>query len=65
MVGCGNSSKNIYLILLLPNYSYIGLSEMMYKEEYCNIVNIDISDVVIEKMNSTCNENFPKMKCKK
>ena len=36
----------------------------MYKEEYNNIVNIDISDIVIEKMNSTCNENFPKMKCK-
>ncbi len=36
---------------------------MMYKEENTNIVNIDISDVVIEKMNSMCNENFPKMKC--
>jgi hypothetical protein len=34
MVGCGNAK----------------ISEQMYDEGYTNIINIDISDVVVEKM---------------
>lgn len=40
------------------------MSELMYKEAYENIVNIDISDVCIDKMKKQCEEEFPKMTCK-
>lgn len=45
VVGCGNSR----------------MSEEMYKDKFENIVNIDISDVVVERMNTlnTCKN----MKC--
>lgn len=36
----------------------------MYKNNFKNIINIDISDVVIQKMNDLYKENFPEMKCK-
>ena len=41
------------------------MSEMMYKDEYKNIINIDISDVVIEKMKAIYYESsYEGMKCK-
>jgi ubiquinone/menaquinone biosynthesis C-methylase UbiE len=45
MVGCGNSK----------------LSEQMYESNYQNIVNIDISEVIINKMKEQCKETCPKM----
>jgi hypothetical protein len=55
MVGCGNSSK-IFV-------NKIELSEGLYKAGYENITNIDISDVVIKKMNDLYENIFQKMKC--
>ena len=46
MVGCGNSK----------------LSEQMYKDGYTDIVNIDISDVVISKMTEIYSTSCPLMK---
>ena len=43
MVGCGNSSN---LILI----SYLELSEEMHEDGYKNISNMDISEVVVTKM---------------
>jgi hypothetical protein len=45
MVGCGNSK----------------LSEEMYEDGYTDILNIDISDVVIEKMKEHYQEKCPLM----
>jgi hypothetical protein len=36
----------------------------MYKDNYKNIVNIDISDNIIEKMKNTYQDNFENMMCK-
>jgi 2-polyprenyl-3-methyl-5-hydroxy-6-metoxy-1,4-benzoquinol methylase len=47
MVGCGNSR----------------MSEHMYKDNFKNITNIDISNVVVDKMKNSYNENFEKMIC--
>jgi hypothetical protein len=40
------------------------MAELMYKDNYRDITNIDISDVVIEKMNNLYQEKFENMKCK-
>lgn len=45
MVGCGNSSK-----ILSHNNITIGLSQEMYKDGYHHITNMDISQVVVDKM---------------
>lgn len=43
--------------------NYKELSEQMYKDNYKQITNIDISDVVINKMNDLYKVDFPEMKC--
>jgi hypothetical protein len=40
------------------------MSELMYHENFVNITNIDISDVVIEKMKELYKDNCGKMQCK-
>lgn len=55
MIGCGNSRKGVY---------YSEMSEHMYKEGFEDMLNIDISDVVISQMNEHYKEMCPKMKCK-
>jgi hypothetical protein len=35
----------------------------MYLDNYKNLTNIDISDIVIQKMNEMYNEKYEKMKC--
>jgi hypothetical protein len=60
MVGCGNSSMPICFYL---KEIFIELSEDMYNSQYTNITNIDISDVVIEKMKKIYSESMPLMKC--
>jgi hypothetical protein len=45
MVGCGNSSIILFLLMV-----FIELSEEMYRDGYLNITNMDISEVVLEKM---------------
>jgi hypothetical protein len=40
------------------------MSELMYHENFVNITNIDISDVVIEKMKELYKDNCEKMQCK-
>ena len=44
MVGCGNSST------LNLSSLYLELSEEMYDDGYKNITNMDISDIVVNKM---------------
>lgn len=39
------------------------MSEQMYLDDYLNISNIDISNIVIEQMNSAYSNKYPKMKC--
>ena len=56
MVGCGNSSMPICFYL---KEIFIELSEDMYNSQYTNITNIDISDVVIEKMKKIYSESMP------
>jgi hypothetical protein len=41
------------------------MSELMYKDNFQKVTNIDISDIVIEKMQEMYKESFEKMKCKK
>lgn len=41
------------------------MSELMYRDDFTKIINIDISDVVIKKMNEIYNEKCPLMKCKR
>lgn len=36
---------------------------MMYNDNFRNIINIDISDVVIEKMKDLYQENYEEMLC--
>ena len=55
MVGCGNSSKS---------FIKIELSEEMYGDGYKNIINIDISIVVIEKMKEYYKTICPEMSCR-
>jgi 2-polyprenyl-3-methyl-5-hydroxy-6-metoxy-1,4-benzoquinol methylase len=45
MIGCGNSK----------------LSEQMYNDGYTSMVNVDISDVVIDKMREKYKESHPEM----
>ncbi len=40
------------------------MSEQMYKAGYTDILNIDISDVVISQMNAHYAGEYPKMRCK-
>ena len=40
------------------------MSEMMYKDGFDEIINIDISNTVINKMNENYKEGYDKMKCK-
>ena len=40
------------------------MSEMMYKDGLEEIINIDISDTLINKMNENYKEGYHKMKCK-
>ena len=40
------------------------MSELMYKDDYRNITNIDISNIVVEKMKNLYQENFEDMLCK-
>ena len=46
------------------NNILLELSESMYNSDFKNISNIDISDVVINKMNDMYKEKFPEMKCR-
>ena len=40
------------------------MSELMYKDNYRNIINIDISNIVVEKMKSVYQDEFDEMLCK-
>lgn len=40
------------------------MSEQMYLNDYMNISNIDISNVVIDQMINAHFAKYPKMKCK-
>lgn len=57
----------IQVINFIKNLTYfiIEMSEMMYKDSYRNITNIDISSVVVEKMNNLYQDDFEEMMCKK
>jgi hypothetical protein len=54
MVGCGNSSEFVLTV---------EMSELMYKANYQNITNIDISDVLINKMKDLYKDTCQNMKC--
>lgn len=62
MVGCGNSS------MLLPKFLIpcltIELSEQMYDDGFSNIINIDISDKVIQLMREKALKANKNMICK-
>ncbi len=61
MVGCGNARKAFSPVLPAFHLSIFPvMSEDMVKDGYANIVNIDISSVVIKKMA----ERNPHMTCK-
>ena len=40
------------------------MSELMYKDNYRNIINIDISNIVVEKMKNVYQDEFDDMLCK-
>ena len=40
------------------------LTEEMFKEGYTNLMNIDISETVINQMIKRCKEDFPTAQCK-
>jgi hypothetical protein len=42
----------------------IEMSELMYKANYQNITNIDISDIIISKMKDVYKDSCQNMKCK-
>ena len=55
MVGCGNSSIILPLLMV-----FIELSEEMHRDGYLNITNMDISEVVLEKMHHVYTKPGPK-----